>query len=181
MEPKASPPAPTPAAPASQAPAAAPLKLPIGLISRVDISRLLRELGSLEDFFIGANARAGGTPIQPPRVTRMLGTVAEENKFNLLDGPTRKILKDKLEAVHKQAPEVHISFASEPSPKALERLVAWFRSSIHPQLLLQVGLQPSIATGCVLRTPNKFFDMSLRAYLIKQEEYLVQLIKGATN
>jgi ATP synthase delta (OSCP) subunit len=163
------------------APAAAPLKLPMGLISRVDIARLLRELNTLEDFFIAANNRPSGTSIEPPRVTRLLGSLAEENRCNLLDGNTRKSLTAQLTAVRDKAPEVHISFASEPSPKALERLIAWFRTSVHPQLLLQVGLQPSIATGCVLRTPNKFFDMSLRAYLIKQEEYLVQLIKGATG
>lgn len=170
-----------PKAPAPQAPVNIPLKLPIGLISRVDIARLLRELNGLEDFFIAANARAGGTPIEPPRVTRMLNTLAEENQANLLDGSKRAELTAKLTQINEQAPQAHISFASEPTPRALEQLTAWFRSSIHPQMLLQVGLQPSIATGCVLRTPNKFFDMSLRAYLVKQEPYLVQLIKGATS
>lgn len=159
----------------------APLKLPIGLISRVDIARLLRELNTLEDFFIAANNRIAGTSIEPPRVTRMLGALAEENRCNLLEANTRKTLTAKLNQVREHAPQVHISFASEPSPKALEHLTAWFRTSVHPQLLLQVGLQPSIATGCMLRTPNKFFDMSLRAHLIKQEEYLVQLIKGAVG
>ena len=76
---------------------------------------------------------------------------------------------------------MHISFAAEPSVKALETILVWLRDNIHPKVLLQVGLQPAVAAGCVLRTPNKVFDMSLRAYLDRQGDYLVQLIRGAVH
>jgi F0F1-type ATP synthase delta subunit len=79
------------------------------------------------------------------------------------------------------APLLHISFASEPSTKALEAILVWMRANIHPQTLLQVGLQPNIAAGCVLRTPSKVFDLSMRSYLQKQESYLVELIAGAAR
>ena len=157
------------------------LKLPTSLVGRVDVARMLRELGGLNDFFVAAKARQAGTPIQPPGVTRVLSALAETNHINLLEEGSRRELAARLEVLRKQAPQLHISFAVEPSPKALEQLVTWFRSSIHPHTLLQVGLQPGIALGCTLRTPNKFFDMSLRAYLEKQEQYLVELIKGAVN
>jgi F0F1-type ATP synthase delta subunit len=157
------------------------ITLPINIVGSSDISALLRELNSLNDFFVSAEARKSGTPIQPPRVTRTLDSLARENQYNLLDGAHRAEIVTHLTAIRQKAPKIHISFASEPSPKALERLLAWFRASIHPQLLLQVGLQPNIAAGCVLRTPNKFFDMSLRAYLEKQEDYLLELTKGAVN
>jgi F0F1-type ATP synthase delta subunit len=76
---------------------------------------------------------------------------------------------------------LHISFAAEPSTQALEKILVWFRANIHPQALLQVGLQPTIAAGCVLRTPNKVFDMSLRNHLIEQQKYLMQLIDVAAK
>ena len=157
------------------------LKLPIGVISQIDVARLVRELNSLEDFFSAADTRKAGTPIAPPRLTRMLDNVARDNKCNLLDKTQRQQLSSQLDQILKQAPLLHISFASDPPPRTLERILVWLRANIHPQTLLQVGLQPTIASGCMLITPNKVFDMSLRSHLKNQESYLVQLIAGAAH
>lgn len=157
------------------------LVLPLSVISPVDVTRLIRELNGLEDFFNSAAARVSGTPVNLPRLSRLLEQLSNDNKCNLLDQPQRQTLIAQLNQLLKQAPSLHISFAADPQPKAMERIVVWLRDNIHPQLLLQVGLQPTIAAGCVLRTPNKLFDMSLRSYLKKQEPYLVQLIAGASR
>lgn len=157
------------------------LKLPLSVISQVDVARLLRELNALDDFFAGAKARKAGTPVQPPRLTRTLDQLAQDNRYNLLDQATRERLTAQLNETLRAAPLMHISFAAEPSLKALERILLWLRTSIHPRVLLQVGLQPAIAAGCVLRTPNRLIDMSMRDYLKKQEPYLLELIRGATS
>jgi F0F1-type ATP synthase delta subunit len=157
------------------------LKLPLSVVSQVDVARLLRELNSLNDFFIAAAARQSGTPMQPPPLSRLLDGLARDNNCNLLNEADRQKLQSALNLIIGKAPLLHISFAAEPSSKALERILTWFRTNIHPQLLLQVGLQPTIAAGCVLRTPNKIFDMSLRSYIKTQEPYLVQLIAGAAR
>jgi F0F1-type ATP synthase delta subunit len=107
--------------------------------------------------------------------------LARSNKFNLLDKNQRGELNNKLDQVLKSAPLLHISFAIEPSPQVMERILVWLRINIHPQTLVQVGLQPTIAAGCVLRTPNKIFDLSLRTRLKQQEPYLVTLIAGAAH
>lgn len=155
--------------------------LPIEIVSDSDLNRLVRELKSLNDYFLNATARKGGTVIQPPRVTRMLNSIANELQYNLLEESKRQKLIDELKTIGTNAPLMHISFATEPSPKALERILVWLRSNIHPYTLLQVGLRPTIAAGCVLRTPNKVFDMSLRSYLDAQKGYLVELVKGAVQ
>lgn len=157
------------------------LKLPARIVSQIDVARVLRELNALADFFVGAAARKSGTPIQPPTLTRVLSQLAQENHFNLLEESNRKELARMLNEVLGNAPLLHISFASEPPTKALETILVWMRNNIHPQALLQVGLQPNIAAGCVLRTPNKVFDLSMRSYLQKQESYLVELIAGAAR
>lgn len=157
------------------------LNLPIGVVSDSDLDRLVRELEGLNDFFLSAAARKSGTPIQPPRVTRALNSIASDRQSNLLDEAARKKLSDELKTIRTNAPLMHISFATEPSPKVLERILIWLRTNIHPYTLLQVGLQPTIAAGCVLRTPNKIFDMSLRSYLDGQKGYLVELVKGAVQ
>lgn len=156
------------------------LKLPLALVSRFDVTRAQRELTALDDFFISANARKAGAPLKVPRTSYTLEQLSQLNQYNLLQEPHRKDLKSKLESLNK-APSVHISFASEPSPKVIDSILGWLRSNIHSQILLRIGLQPSIAAGCVLRTPNKIFDMSLQAQLKDQEGYMVKLIQGAVS
>lgn len=157
------------------------LKLPLSVIGQVDIARLMRELNGLEDFFVSAKARSPGVSMQLPRLTRLLEQLAKDNSLNLLSQADRAELLQSLKTIYEQAPKLHISFAVEPSPKAFEKILAWIRANIHPDALLQVGLQPGIAAGCMLRTTNKVFDMSLRTNLAKQEPYLVKLIKGAAD
>lgn len=158
-----------------------PLKLTPAVVGPIEVNRLIRELAAVDDFFVGAKARAAGSSVQLPQVSRMLEQLAQENGVSLLDEKVRHQLSDQLEQVNKTAPNFHISFSVEASPKALERILVWLRQNIHPQLLLQVGLQPSIAAGCVLRTTNKIFDMSLRTRLSKETKYLQELINGAAN
>jgi F0F1-type ATP synthase delta subunit len=146
-----------------------------------DVTKLQRELNGLDDFFVSAKARQAGTSMQLPKLTRILDQMARENKINLLEDSGRQRLAKALKLALEQAPTLHISFATEPSPKALERLVVWIRTNIHPQALVQVGLQPSIAAGCFLRTANKTFDMSLRATMKKSEPQLLKLIAGAVD
>lgn len=151
------------------------------MVSQVDVARLLRELNGLNDFFVGAATRKAGSPMQPSRSSHALEQLASDNKHNLFEDKDRNSLAAALNMVLGKAPLMHISFAAEPSPQALEKILGWLRGNIHALTLLQVGLQPSIAAGCVLRTPNRLFDMSMRNHLKEQEPYLVQLIQGAAS
>lgn len=157
------------------------LRIPTTLVSQSDINRLIRELDGLNDFFISAAARKAGSPVKPPRITFLLEQLARDNKFNLLEESQRLNFKTELEQILKSAPLLHISFAAEPSPKVIDIILGWLRTNVHPLILLQVGLQPTIAAGCVVRTQNHIFDMSLRSYLQQQEGYLVELIQGAIS
>lgn len=140
-----------------------------------------RELIHIDDFFVDAAKRKPGASITPPRITRVLEEMARTNKINLLEAKGRQDLADGLERISKEAPSLHISFAAEPSPKAFETILGWFRQNIHPNALVSIGLQPTIAAGCVLRTSNKIFDFSISARLKNQEDYLTKLIDGAVR
>ena len=50
--------------------------------------------------------------------------------------------------------------------------MAWFRAEAHPYVLLKVGLQPNIAAGCVIRTSNKYFDLSFRNQFSRSKDKL---------
>lgn len=158
-----------------------PFILPLSVVSQVDVARVMRELNALMDFFVSIKARPAGSSVQPPRLSRPLDQLAQANRYNLLEEGQRQELYDRLNLILGKAPLIHISFATEASPKALEKILNWLRTNIHPQTLLQVGLQPTIAAGCVVRTPSRVFDLSLRPYLRDQEPQLVALIAGAAR
>jgi len=66
-----------------------------------------------------------------------------------------------------------MSLSADPSTRFLEKLVTWLRREIHPQVLLTIGLQPTLGAGCVLRTPNRQFDFSLRQDFAKKRDLLI--------
>lgn len=155
--------------------------IPTGVTSKADVLRLLREMESIDDFFNDNRLRKGGVAVVPPRASQMLEAMAATNKVSLLDADARRDLSQYLSALQERAPVVNISFATSPSPNFLDKIVEWFRSEVDPQILLRVGLQPNIAAGCVLRTTNKYFDLSLRNYLAGKEQLLVESVRGSSH
>ncbi len=150
--------------------------LPISVITYIDLSRVGRELSNLDDFMLQASIRKTGTPMQLPRLSKLLDDTAAINKLNLIDEKERKALLTALTYIKEHAPKIHISFSAEPNAQFITKIAENIRSTINPLALIQVGLQPTIAAGCILRTPNKQFDMSLRQQLRKSRPLLVELI-----
>jgi F0F1-type ATP synthase delta subunit len=138
------------------------LQLPVLVFGVVEVRRLKRELEALEEFMAQSALREPGKQAALPRVSRLLDALAGENHLNLLQSADRKHLKDFLTRVEQHAPTLHISFATDPSSAFTSKIVSWLRANIAGDVLLEVGLQPTIAAGCVVRTTNKIFDMSLR-------------------
>lgn len=146
------------------------LQLPTLVFGIVEVRRLQRELEALENYLQQENIRQTATKIAAPlpRVSRLLDALASENNCNLLKQPERKMLATFLQQLTTSAPTVHMSFASDPSAAFTAKIVAWLRVNIHPTMLLQIGLQPAIAAGCIVRTNNKVFDLSLRKHFDEQ-------------
>jgi len=149
------------------------IELPLGVVTIVDLSRLEQELASLEDFGLQSEIREAGKQPKLPKTSHGLEELASENGFNLLLREDCQQLIKLLKDLKDQAPVIHLSFASDPTPVFLSKIISWFRSQIHPHILLQVGLQPSIAAGCVLRTTNKYFDFSLRKHFEQKHQMLI--------
>ena len=155
------------------------LTVPTLITTPADVSRLRREVLALDNYLAQEALRQPGQPqAKLPKTSRMLDDLASGNGLNLLDEATRKYLVAFLEDITAHAPVIHISFAADPSSAFLQKLVLWFRQNIHPSILIRVGLQPNIAAGCVLRTTNKYFDLSLRKTLLQHQAELVTAISG---
>lgn len=156
-------------------------ELPTLIFGPVELHRLIREMESLEDYMVQADIRTPGKPIPLPKVSRFLEAVAANNDLNLLQSEDRKKVTEFLTKTKDTAPVIHISFAADPSAAFTAKIVGWFRSNIHPHALIQLGLQPDIAAGCVVRTNNKAFDFSLRNRFFEKRDFLLQSIEGKTG
>jgi len=165
----------------SAAPAPKALQLPVLVFGIVEVRRLQRELEALDEYMRQAAIREPGTQPAIPRVSRLLDALATDNNRNLLLEAHRVELAAFLKQVDASAPTIRISFASDPSSAFVAKLVTWLRASIHPAILLQTGLQPTIAAGCVVRTPNKQFDFSLRHHFNEQRALLTQALDVPTT
>lgn len=147
--------------------------LPSVISTPSDVRRLRRELEELDEFMHQAGLRQGGKAVKLPVTSRLLDELASIEKSNLIHKTDRDRLIKYLSLLIEKAPVLHMSFASEPSAAFMAKLVTWLRQNIHPQVLVRIGLQPSVAAGCVLRTANKEYDFSLRQSLLNKKDILI--------
>lgn len=158
----------------------ADMRLPLAVIGPVDVGRLQRELSALDEYLRQAAIRAPGESASLPRTSKLLEETATQNQCNLLVSAERGQLIRFLTELKQAAPVLHVSFAVDPSPTFLRKLVEYLRREIPPRMLIQLGLQPSIAAGCVVRTPDKYFDFSLRRHLADKRQLLIDAIGAQT-
>jgi F0F1-type ATP synthase delta subunit len=151
--------------------------LPLLATTPGDINRLSRELETIDDSLLELETRLGADKLKLPRTSQLLDQLVELNKLNLLHKTDRRLLKQFLAAVKQQAPVMHMSFSADPSAIFLEKLVTWLRREIHPQVLLTIGLQPTLGAGCIVRTTNRQFDFSLRQDFAKHRDLLIDKLR----
>ena len=145
------------------------INLPDTLTSLLELGKVQRELFALDEF-LGASKSASKLPF----VSQTLNKIIKESDINPLRPEDRSRLIKQLSFVRRTAPTVEISFASDPTQRALRVLVRWFRENGHPNTLIIVGVQPSIAGGCVVRTASKTFDFSLQQLFQVNRKALAQ-------
>lgn len=154
------------------------LLLPLSVIGPADVMRLRRSLEQFDDRQRQAELRARtGAESDAAQPGQMLRELASTNKCDLAKATERQTLLDNLETILKVAPTVTMSFATEPSAAFMSKMAGWFRSSVHPSLLIRVGLQPNIAAGFVLQTGGKVYDFSLRSKFTEQRSVLIQRLR----
>lgn len=145
--------------------------LPRQILTAADVLRLSNELEELEEFFT-RGAIKGADAKELPQFSKAMATIIESNTLNMLHKDDRERLKLLLEGLIKNSPVVHLSFAAEPKPEFLMKLIDWFRREAHPYLLFKIGLRPAIAAGCIVRTTNKSFDLSFKQRFSDSKEKL---------
>ncbi len=137
--------------------------LPELVVGVADVMRMRRELDALQEFLHQAALRhTSETELKMPKTSRMLDNLTAANQLNLLNREHYEATINHLDFILKESPQIHIAFSTDPSSAFVVKIVEWLRLNIHPLLLVQIGLQPNLAAGCIVRTTNKHFDMSLK-------------------
>lgn len=155
--------------------------LPAGVVSKVDLSRLIREVEWIDNEMTTATVRAktGVEQAAQPATSATLGEFLSQNGLVLGTGRERSELIAQLHLLKDKIPVIHMTFAVVADQESLQELTAWVRSSIHPQAVISVGLQPALVAGVYLRTPNQVHDLSLRAMLKGSHDVLVKELEAA--
>jgi hypothetical protein len=154
------------------------IQLPVQVVGIADINRLIREVEGLDDFLMQAAIRTPGSSMKLPRTSRLLDEFVAVNRFNLLQTADRRAAAAFLQSIKQKAPVLHMSFASDPTAAFTVKLIIWLRTNIHPYLLLKIGLEPRIAAGCIIRTPSRQYDFSLRRHFNDQRDLLINALRG---
>lgn len=150
--------------------------IPASVINKVDVSRLVAEVERIDGELNAASVRAksGVEQVQKPLLSEQLSDFMNSNDLTVHDARDRSELIRQLRLLKDKAPSVHMTFAVPADRESLRYIVQWVRTSVHPQALLQIGLQPALVAGVYLRTPNRVHDFSLRAALNGQHDALVK-------
>jgi hypothetical protein len=155
--------------------------LPIGVVSRTDLSRLVMEFERVDNELTDATARAKSGSKKRLDVQAMsanLNDFIESNGLLIKTARERTRILKELRILKQKAPIIHMTFATVADPQSLERICGWLRSNIHPQVVVGVGLQPDLIAGVYLRTPNHVHDLSLRDKLKDKRGLLVNELKA---
>jgi hypothetical protein len=154
------------------------LKLPVSLVGSSNVSRLLRELEAAKEFMTQAGIRSPDVPLKLPKISGVLQDLVSHNNLDLSKKGDMQAVVGFLSHLQATAPLMNISFAVDPSAKVIEKVIIWLRREIHPHTLLQMGLQPSIGAGFILRTPNRSIDCSLSSSFNKHKGSLIEAINN---
>ena len=154
------------------------LKLPLSIVTRIDLARLVTEIEKLDSSLQSADVRSR---TGAESVTLEASDVAQDflqmNSLSLDDTKSRQEVVKNLRQLKAKAPKVHASFAIPADHDSLVEMVKWFRESVNPQVVLDVGLQPDLIAGVYLRTDNHVHDFSLRSSLNDHHDMLVGQLK----
>lgn len=158
------------------------LKLPDVIIGPADLARVIRRLDDFNEQEHQNELRTKGkSKADPARLGKLYVDLATDNGFDLRVTAQRDELLAALEETLKSAPTVTMSFAVDPSADMMAKLVSWFRTSIHPETLVRIGLQPNMAAGCTLKTASKMYDFTMRSRLAAQRDLLVRRLHSLTQ
>lgn len=153
------------------------LKLPDSIGGKRDLILAMRQVEQILNDRLQDEVRErfGAKRVGTKAGQRAYEDLLEVNKLKD-DTETLKKLMQALEGLKQHSPKIRIAFAQEPDQDLYKQIVAWFRHEINPGLLVQVGVQPNIGGGFVLRTNARRYDMSLKTKILNSTPKFLEIL-----
>jgi F0F1-type ATP synthase delta subunit len=150
--------------------------LPLSVLSKVDVSRLVNELERVDNEQTQATVREKVASTAHPElmISRQFADFLNENKLTIATSQERAALLKQLRLLKEHIPVIHMTFAVNADRDSLAKLTQWLRTSISAQAVIEVGLQPALIAGVSVRTPNHIHDLSMREVIKKNHGLLVK-------
>jgi F0F1-type ATP synthase delta subunit len=151
--------------------------LPASVVSKVDVAHLVSEAEQIdnEQTTKAVREKVGATTAPSETVlSEQLSDFLTQNQLTIGTSQERSELIKQLHLLKENVPVIHMTFAASADRDSLRRLVEWLRSSVHPQAVISVGLQPALVAGVSIRTTNRVHDLSMRSVLRKNHGLLVK-------
>lgn len=158
------------------------LALPAQIATKSDLVGVLRNVESVLDAYIenGVRKFEGVDFVSRPDVSSNLATLVRENNLEVTV-EVLKSLKNWLQHLLDHAPIVRFVFASDPNPEFLGRIVHWMRSESGQFVIIRYSIQPNIAAGCLLYTPARRYDFSLRQHLLDRADVFTKQLTNVIS
>lgn len=149
--------------------------LPLSVVSKGDVSRLMNELERVDNELTEQTVRekVGSSEHVEPVMSEQLSEFLSQNNLKLDNALDRSALVKEMRLLKENVPVIHMTFAVPADGESLQQIAKWLRDSVHPQTVVAVGLQPALIAGAYVRTQNHIHDMSLRAALDGGHDLLV--------
>ncbi len=150
--------------------------LPSSIVTKADISRLVREFEAVDNTLttLSVRKKVGIKEKVAPTMSPQLTDFLEKNVVDLQNTSARSGFIKQLRVLKDSAPIIHMTFAVIADAESLQKLIVWLRESVHPQTVIDVHLQPALVAGVYVRTPNHVFDLSVRNALKSKHGELVK-------
>ncbi|MDB5162439.1 MAG: hypothetical protein JWO54_246 [Candidatus Saccharibacteria bacterium] len=154
--------------------------LPASLVTKIDVSRLVSEVERVDNEMTASavRAKAGSGEQTQPMLSDQLSEFLHQNNLTLENSIERSNLIKELRLLKDKAPVLHMTFSVTADVESLQKLTDWVRTTVHPQAVIAVGLQPALVAGVYLRTPNHVHDLSVRGALQGRHGLLVEELES---
>lgn len=154
--------------------------VPLAVVTQSDLRRLIAEVETVDNAYVTTtiHERIGHGSDERITTSGTLDECAQANGLKLFEQSHRSVLLAELRKLKEHAPIIHITFASTAKHEVLAKMAGWLREKIHPQALIEVGLQPELIGGAHIRTTNRVFDLSVRAQLAEGREVIVRELEA---
>lgn len=155
-------------------------RLPPSVVTKRDVSRLVTEAERIDGELTTATVRAHVSEgvATGPTFSDQFSDFLAQNSFEFDETNARTRLVQQLRKLKDHAPVVHLTVAVPADTESLQMLTQWFRTSVHPHVVITVGLQPSLVAGVYVRTTNRVFDYSLKHALQGKRNLLVDQLEA---